>query len=476
MIDKAGGRDIAELYGDIEGLFHWTQEDIYSLLPGQVAALQLHWLKQRFNDLRPGITMLYRLAGDLQIDTIETLDDAVPLCFPHTMMKSYSSMDVEKGRFDRLTKWLNSLTVHDLSAVDVSGLDCIDDWILRLEACTPLEPCLSSGTSGKMSILARSHGEGVHHMLGMLSTFFPYGDEPGFDPRDVDSTFIAPWPTRSGPQSFTRFITNMIKVAFSGDEERVITFGDGRLSADDLWLSGKLRRAEQQGEELQLTDTERRRAAQLAEEARNMSSAERMDAFIDRAVTGQRGRRVFTITTLPRAYELAKACKERGVVSEYAPGSLFSYGGGLKGSALPEGALELIREIFPVQTIEAYGMSESSAITRLCKAGHWHIPPWGVVWIVDPKTSKPLPRNGVQKGRYVCLDLMASNFWTGTLTGDRVTMHWDGGCGCGRLGPYLEKKIERFSELEGGDDKISCSKTPDAYENLVRFSLGDING
>jgi hypothetical protein len=54
----------------------------------------------------------------------------------------------------------------------------------------------------------------------------------------------------------------------------------------------------------------------------------------------------------------------------------------------------------------------------------------------------------------------------GTITGDRVTMAWDGECPCGRRCPRVKNDVARYSELRD-DDKISCAKSPGAYERVA---------
>jgi hypothetical protein len=467
--------NITQLYDDIENNLAWSQDAIYDLDADAVADLQQYWLRRRFNDLRPRIKALDKLAQDLDINEIDTIDDVVPLCFPHTMMKAYAVSDLNKRRFDRMNRWLGTLSIYDLSSVDVGGLETLDNWLDRLHAATPLDPQLSSGTSGKVSVQPKTVVEGRHLMDGILRCFMPYRDEPGFDPRTGEATFISPWPVRSGPHHVTMMHTNMVKHTFGGDESRVITIGQHKMAADELWLSGRLRRAESIGEQLQLTESERALAQQMAEKSKKTSSPEQMDLFIEQAMTRQKGKKVFITSSWQRYYELAQACKLRGVKPDYAPGSMMGVGGGAKNWVFPEGWRKLIDEIFPLPLIELYSMSEFSAVSRLCPNGYWHVPSWGVIWVLDPGTSKPYPRSGVQSGRLACFDLLARSYWAGTLSGDKVTVHWDGGCSCGRKGPYIEKDIRRFTEAEGGDDKISCSKMPDAYSDLVKFTLGDIN-
>jgi hypothetical protein len=68
-------------------------------------------------------------------------------------------------------------------------------------------------------------------------------------------------------------------------------------------------------------------------------------------------------------------------------------------------------------------------------------------------------------------DLTRDDLWSGFLTGDAVTLHWgdQAPCRCGRTGAYLERGIRRYSEEEGGDDKITCAGAPQAHDNALDF-------
>jgi hypothetical protein len=54
-----------------------------------------------------------------------------------------------------------------------------------------------------------------------------------------------------------------------------------------------------------------------------------------------------------------------------------------------------------------------------------------------------------------------------------VTMSWgdDTACACGRIGPFVHRGIRRYSEKEGGDDKITCAGAPDAHDKAIDFIL-----
>src|SRR3546814_9275507 len=101
-------------------------------------------------------TTLFRSAREQGIEEIRTLEDLAPLLYPHTVYKSYPISYLERARFDKLTKWLGGLTTVDISNVDASGIESIDDWLDLLDAETPLTVAHTSGTTGKLSFVPRT--------------------------------------------------------------------------------------------------------------------------------------------------------------------------------------------------------------------------------------------------------------------------------------------------------------------------------
>jgi len=77
-------------------------------------------------------------------------------------------------------------------------------------------------------------------------------------------------------------------------------------------------------------------------------------------------------------------------------------------------------------------------------------------------------RNGTHTGRFGVIDLTQESRWGGVLSGDEVTMTF-GPCKCGKPGPFVEPMIRRFSEKEGGDDKITCAGAPEAHDKALAF-------
>lgn len=460
---------------DIMDMTDWSSDDLFALDSNYVHELQLTWLLRRFSDLRPKIAAVDQLASNIGIDKIDDLDDVIPLCLPHTMYKAYSFADVDKGRWTRLTNWLQTLTVHDLSKADLTDCKSLDDWLDRLEAASDIRPQVSSGTSGKISIFPRDVSEGRLFLKGQMKVMAPFADEPGLN-IGGDIPFISPWPADTGRHHLTTTHRLLREHMYGGRHDMVISLSSNKLGADELWLVGKLRRSEANGEELILTPAEHQLKKAIAANAK--STYDQIAQFLQKAVIDQKGKKVCLMSSWARVYEFALACQSHGIVAEYDLGSVFMVGGGfggMKGANLPSGFADVIRKVFPVTIVEAYGFSESTATARLCAEGFYHQPPWAIPFVLDPQTSEPYPRSGTQTGRFASFDLMANAHWSGTITGDEVTMHWDGGCKCGRKGPFLGRNIRRFTDVQAGDDKISCSKTPNAYESLVEFALSSID-
>ena len=114
-------------------------------------------------------------------------------------------------------------------------------------------------------------------------------------------------------------------------------------------------------------------------------------------------------------------------------------------------------------------MTEALARHVTCEYGHYHLAPWLIPYVLDPDTSKPLPREGRVTGRMASFDLLANTHWGGAISGDQVTVNWSDPCPCGQTSVYIEGDISRFSEQQGGTDKISCAATPGAHKEAMDF-------
>lgn len=132
-----------------------------------------------------------------------------------------------------------------------------------------------------------------------------------------------------------------------------------------------------------------------------------------------------------------------------------------------------VKHFFGVKKLgNQYGFSECIGNAPMCDAGFFHFLPYTVPLLMD-KDGKAMPRQGVQKGRLVLVDPIPTSYWGGFVSGDEVTMHWEEDCPCGWGGPRAAKTIRRFAENEGGDDKITCAGSQQAYNEFMAFVSGD---
>ena len=219
-----------------------SQEELFDLDYAEVEKIQLALFQRRFRDLKPKLRALQRLAEEVGLEEISGFDDLTRLAMPHTMFKSYSALDVQKARFDKLTRWLQALTTHDLSAVHAEHCESIEQWLLEVERVTPLRPVTSSGTSGKISLFPLSTVEETLFVDKNTYIVEPYRDEPGINAKSGEYVFVCPWPSRYGRHNIPLIMRVLKENCYDGREDMFITLDDGTLTADEMWLNGRLQR------------------------------------------------------------------------------------------------------------------------------------------------------------------------------------------------------------------------------------------
>jgi hypothetical protein len=446
---------------------HWLDDGYERLLAmswRDVADLQFRIIQRRFAELAPQVAALDKLARREGITQIDSFEDALPLFFDHRVYKSYPLSLIETRDFPKLTGWLNRLTTHDLTKMDLSGLTMIDDWISRLDDFGMFIGH-STGTTGKLSFIPRSKVElhafrNCHNEASRASS--------GVDPtRDFIETFFPGY--RYGHQMAIKMVSTF-NIPAAGGEAHYHTLYPGRLSADFMSLAGRMQSAEDRGE-LQKLGLD---PALLKAREEMIAQAKRRDqdvaAFFDTLFEDFRGKRVKIGGTFGDLITTARNGIAKGIKPEFAPGSFIGTGGGMKGLKDPPPDWEnFVKDFFGIETVSmVYGMSEGCGFAPRCCNGNFHTMPHTVPFLFD-RDMKLLPREGQQTGRYAFFDLQAETYWGGFISGDQVTIDWDEQCGCGWKGPTVGPVITRFAEMEGGDDKISCAGTAQAYNDFMDF-------
>jgi hypothetical protein len=467
--DVALEREALAWMDDPYAHFGYSTTKIHSISPEEAEPVLLTAMNRRLAERRQQIQVLAKLAEAQEIETLGALDDGAPLLFTHDTYKSYPISLLARQRFDQLNKWLSRLTTYDVSEVDVSGCDSIDSWLTRLQDQTPLDVATSSGSSGTMSLFPKSKKDYLTAVMGLRVQL---GQRFGTPPTeaDINDKIHAVTPMyRDGHSSAGRFAQYLLQVFAKGDEAYLHTALPFKISSDLMWLAARIRAATAKGDASRVDVPENLLARRGEWEALQRDLPATQSAFIKGAVQALRGQRIFAMGTTAMFYNVARQGLEEGVRGAFAPGSVLMGGGGAKGVALPEDAEQVIKDFFGIGWMQSsYGMTEMNAFSVLCEHDRYHLAPWVAPFILDGESGKPLPRQGVQTGRAAFFDVTHDGTWGGIVTGDRVTLHY-GACPCGRRTAAFEKKIQRFSEFTGEEDKITCAATPGAQNEALDF-------
>lgn len=468
----------AQLRADPTSFVEARYDEAFNLSREELDEIHLHGLQKRFNELRPRLAVLDALAKEQGIEHINHVDDAVPLLFPHTVYKSYPLSLLERSRFDRLTHWLAGMTTTDLSGVDASDVHTIDDWIALIEKTTEIQLLHTSGTTGKLSFIPRTRrqwDDTVRITANSLRDW--HGAGAGPDVLKDHMPLVIP-AYRYGASSSHRGVDRMVRMYAGGDDNALFLYPGAYYSADVASLAGRLKAAESRGEQgkLQLSPALLARREEFA--VREGDRPEQMRRFFEAAVERYAGKDVILFAVWPILFEWAEAGLARGLSKVFGPNSVLITGGGSKGRVLPDNYRQQIFDFIGFSRYyEYYSMSEIMAGCPRCDEGNFHIPPTMVPYVLDPDTGAPMPRSGRHTGRFGLMDLLPDSYWGGLITGDEVTLSgWDEPCACGRHGPYLHSTIGRFSEKQGGDDKINCAGAPEAHDKAIDYLLQQTQG
>ncbi len=451
-----------------------TVTEIYSIPQEGLDAIHLRGLRRRFRELRTQVAALDRLATEQGVSEIIAITDVVPLLFPHTFYKSYAYGHLEKGRYDRLNAWLQELTSCDLSGVDLKGCASLEGWMERIEEATPVRCLTTSGTSGKMSFVPRTLDEWPRMVIGYFEHFhqgFGDGRKPDIKIENYKDIPIFFPNFRKGRHTTHRVVDTLASMAYGGREDMVMALYQDRMDLDVLLLAGRVASADAAGRKIDIPESLlAKRDVFLAQQA-NMAEATK--TYFDKELLRHAGKRITSYCTWGSLYDVAAHQRAMGHTHMFRPDSPIVTGGGMKGRALPPDWYEVICEFLGKEEVrEGYGMSEQLFPAARCDYGHYHLHPMNVSFLLDPETGEALPKTGTNTGRYAFCDLGAETYWGGFITGDEVTVTWDEPCPCGRTGPYAYQGIQRYSEKQGGDDKISCAGVPEAHQRALDFING----
>ncbi|MCB1704106.1 MAG: hypothetical protein KDI17_04540 [Halioglobus sp.] len=400
-----------------------------------IEAFQLAAAKRKLERQANRIPLVGQLYAAHKPATYECLQDFAAVLFEDGVYKGYELAWIESNQYDRMTDWLDTLTSHDLSAVDMDGCDSLTEWCRRLDEQAGIFVCHSTGTSGVLSFVPRSQSD-----RDLIVDSMVWGNPLLFDPdrRDNDVTYFTMHPRRQ---------YRILQAIFDGLEQRYLkhpvqALGEF-LSPEFAIAQGKLRNAAASGTLAECLRDPIVAANREAVERHQRELPQRIRQWTDNLIENYRGRRVFFQGSFDKAWQITQSFRRAGVTGAFAPDSVFSLVGGVKdGTLLPDDWQEQFRQAVGVDAgnmSSGWGMSELVAnATEACRHGMHHFHYHSIPFVLQPNTRTPLPRHGIQSGQLAVLDLNSEDCWGGIISGDRGTIRWDDTCSCGRPGPLLE--------------------------------------
>ncbi|MCX7865424.1 MAG: hypothetical protein N2423_10400 [Novosphingobium sp.] len=323
---------------------------------------QTHALIKRFDHLRDGVAALDKLARREGISSIAGIEDALPLLFDHRIYKSYPLSIIEKREIAKLNAWLDRLTTHDLTKMDLSGLTMIDDWLDRLDAFG-MDVGTSSGTTGKLSFVPRSK---VEFPSWKHSYFEAQRATTGVNPYvDHVPTFFPGY--RGGHHMLLKMLSHF-NIPAAGGPEHYHTLYQTHISTDLMSLAGRMQAAEDRGElaQLGLDPALLKAREEMIAQARRRDQD--IEAWFFKLFEEFRGKRVKLGGSFADLIRTANSGIEKGLKPEFGEGSFIMTGGGMKGfKDAPEDWESYVRNYFGIDNIGMfYGMSEV-----MCMSPRW---------------------------------------------------------------------------------------------------------
>ena len=418
------------------------------LLPVQLAAAQ-----EAFEKMQGNIGLLRQRAADAGIKKISTLEDVVPLLFTHSAYKSYPQSFVQRGQWDRLLSWYNALCSTDVTDTSLEGVANIDDFVDKLWAAGHFA-CPTSGTSGKCSLLNRSEAD-IERVKRISAKINGWPDPIS---TDTKRRLYALGPSK-GP--YAQVFMAQVRAELFSEPSMTRFLSDEPLLISQVSRMGEVRQ--------KMAEGTIRPDEVAAFEQDSASRQERMEHSLRELaadIVAHRDEPLFLTGLWSQHWSILQAARELGVGDgEFNLDSVVGMGGGLKGLRLPSDYREQLFAFYgPVKFLLGYGMTEMDPRILPCQENRYHIPPWILPLLLDEPGEKLVhaePGETVD-GRFALLSLCMDGRWGGLITGDHVHMEFCEKCGCGRPGPVI-LNIARYSEERGGDDKIGCAGTMDAY-------------
>jgi hypothetical protein len=429
--------------------------DRYDIPFTELRAAQAKAMDERFQQRKGQIKLLAHRASEAGVTEVRSHEDVVKLLLPHTAYKSYPESWLMGNRWDRLSKWLDTVSSHRVPVARVADAGAIDDWIDKLADNGFFVSC-SSGTTGKSAMLVASQRDMDWCRKEAVATYsWGSGIKPAQDRRIFGTAPVAHVARNLATgEAYTaalqdprseRFAYPVPPITVGGLTQMVVlrkAIADGTAKPEEIAAFEKMSAQRQQA----------------VDEAVGITA---------RALVEARHDKLHVSGLWSGLYNVAKAVRDMGYsAKDFNPENSIYVGGGLKRAKLPDDYREFVYETFnirPERNYQNYSMQELHSGMPRCRAGgRYHVPPWVVPLILDKAGENLLPITaGENEGRAAFFDLSLDGRWGGVISGDRISIDFSP-CACGSKGPSIRDDIMRYADLEG-DDKIGCAGTVDAY-------------
>lgn len=430
-------------------------EDRFDHSHADLRETQVEALDERFQERRDRIRLLAHRAREAGTTEIRGRDDMVPLLFPHSVYKSYPESFLIEEQWDRLGKWLGTVSPYPISPIEASDITDIDDWIERLQANGHYVSC-SSGTTGKSAMLLASDKDMAWSRTDTVNVFsWGSGVKPTRDRR-----MIGVGPVATVPKNMV--IAGAQQAAFGDPAKERFRLPIPPITVGSLTKMVVLRRKIADGTAPPEELAEFERTSLQRQETLDKAMIAGADALIE-----YRDEKLYIAGLWNALYQVAKIVRDRGYsAKDFHPDNCIYVGGGLKRAQLPPDYREFVHQTFNIpadREFQNYSMQELNSGMPKCRNGNrYHVPPWIVPFVLDDEGNTLLPHEtGEIEGRAAFFDLSLDGRWGGIITGDKISLDFSP-CACGHKGPSVRDNIVRYADIKG-DDKIGCAGTVDAY-------------
>ncbi|MCE7795825.1 hypothetical protein LWE61_04540 [Sphingobium sufflavum] len=431
-------------------------DDRYNIPHADVHDVQIEAMNERFQERKDAIKLVGHRAAEAGISEVRSFEDIVPLLLPHTAYKSYPENWLREERWDRLSKWMDTVSTYRVPVDKVKDAADVDDWVTKLSDNGFFVSC-SSGTTGKSAMLVASMKDMERVSKETIKAYsWGSGIKPAKDRRMFGTGAIA-----SVPRNYYSSVGQ--REALQDPNYAPWEFPIPPLTVGAITKMVVLRKAMAEGTA---------KPSDIADfEATSAFRAKALEEGVERTadeLIKARESKIHVGGLWANLYQIAKAVRDRGYsAKDFNPENSIYVGGGLKRAVLPDDYQEFVFDTFnirPERNFQNYSMQElQSGMPKCQKGGRYHLPPWLVPLILDKSGDNLLPLDQTQEyeGRAAFFDLSLDGRWGGVISGDKVAIDFRP-CACGHKGPTIRDNVQRYADLEG-DDKIGCAGTVDAY-------------